>query len=83
MKIKLLLVVFLSLFFITRIEANEEKRVVRVGISNQNFSTYEHTNTKLSSNDFVKIIDLSNNSIIEPIEPLKTIEVMMDNSLSI
>lgn len=81
MKIKLLLVVFLSLFFITRIEANEEKRVVRVGISNQNFSTYEHTNTKLSSNDFVKIIDLSNNSIIEPIEPLKTIEVMMDNSL--
>ena len=81
MKIKLLLVVFLSLFLIGQVEAIEEKRVVRVGISNQNFSSYEHNNVKLNSNDFIKIIDLSKNATIEPIAPLKTLEGMMDNSL--
>ncbi len=81
MKIKLLLVLFLSLFFIGRVNAIDEKKVVRVGISNQNFSTWEHINAKFSSNDFIKIIDMSQTAQIEPIEPLKTIEVMMDDSL--
>jgi len=81
MKIKLLLVLFLSLFFIGLVNAAEEKKVVRVAISNQNFSSYDHNNVKISSNSPIKIIDMLQNSQLQPIEENKIIEVIIQNEL--
>ena len=47
MRIKLLLVLFLSLFFAFSALAIEEKKVVRVAISDQNFSRFNHKNVKI------------------------------------
>ena len=81
MKIKLLLAVLLSLFFIGGVALSQEKQVVRVAISNQNFSSYDYQNIKISSSDFVKIVDMSQEIQTNLIEPLKIIEVVMNNSL--
>ena len=81
MKIKLLLVLFLSLFFIGSINAAEEKKVVRVAISNQNFSSYDHQNIKISSPNLIKIIDISQSNQIEPIQANSIIEVVFNNGL--
>ena len=81
MKIKLLLVLFLSLFFIGSINASEENKVIRVAISNQNFSSYDHQNIKISSSNLIKIIDISQSSQIEPIEANSIIEVIFNNGL--
>lgn len=81
MKIKLLLVLFLGLFFINNSLFAQEKQVIRVGISNQNFSTYDHQSVKISSTDFVKIVDMSQKTQIESVEANKIIEVQMNNSL--
>lgn len=62
MKIKLLLVLFLSLLFIGLCTATEEKKVIRVAISNQNFSNYNHQNIKISSSNQIKMMDMSNSS---------------------
>ena len=81
MKIKLLLVLFLSLFFIGLVNAAEEKKVVRVAISNQNFSTYDHSSIKISSVSPIKIIDMLQNSQLEPIEENKIIKITIQNEL--
>ena len=81
MKIKLLLVLFLSLFIVGSVNAAQEKKVVRVAISNQNFSKYDYQNIKLSSSDYIKIVDMSQSLEIDTIEPQKIIEVVMENSL--
>ncbi|MBR5304301.1 MAG: SpoIID/LytB domain-containing protein [Candidatus Gastranaerophilales bacterium] len=81
MKLKLLLVLFLGLFIIQKPILAQEKQVVRVAISNQNFSTYEHQSVKLSSDDFIKIIDMSQKNQIDPVDANKIIEIRMENSL--
>ena len=63
MRFKLFILLFLGLFFnfISSANAfsNGEKQTVRVAISNQNFSTYEHQNAKISSDEDITIIDIS------------------------
>lgn len=81
MKIKLLLVLFLGLFIGINPLVAQEKQVVRVAISNQNFSKFEHQSIKISSSDYIKIIDMSQRNQIEPIEANKIIEVQMNDSL--
>lgn len=81
MKIKVLLVLFLSLFIFGNFVLAQEKQVIRVGISNQNFSTYEHQSVKISSSDYIKIVDMSQKNQFGPVEPYKIIEVKMENSL--
>ena len=75
MRIKLLLVLFLSILFLNPIHALDNKDVIRVGISNQSFSSYEHQSVKLSSINMIKIVDMSSMSAIEPIEANKIVEV--------
>lgn len=41
---------------------NEEKSTVRVGISNQGFSSYEYTNASFSSDEEILITDMASNS---------------------
>lgn len=75
MRIKLLLVLFLSILFLNPIHALDNKDVIRVGISNQSFSSYEHQSVKLSSINMIKIVDMSSMGAIEPIEANKVVEV--------
>ena len=80
MRIKLFLLLVLC-FLITCFNVSaEEKKVIRVGISNQNFSDYNHQNVKISSSDAVKILDMSRSQELETIEPYETIEIAFRNS---
>ena len=81
MRIKLLLVLFLSLFFAFSALAIEEKKVVRVAISDQNFSRFNHKNVKISSKSPIKIIDLSQQNQSGEISENKVVEIIMGNSL--
>lgn len=81
MKNKLLLVLILSLMFITSCVFAQEKQVIRVAISNQNFSSYDYQNIKLSSSGEIKIINMAKAIQIEPVEAKKIIEIQMIDSL--
>ncbi len=81
MKVRLLLVVFLSLFLVNTSFALEEKTTVRVGISNQSFSTWDFQSVKLSSSNMIKIVDMSNSIDIEDISALSNVEVRMNLGL--
>jgi len=81
MKIKLLILLFFSLFIINPINAQDEKKVIRVGISNQNFSNWEFTSTNLISENMIKIIDMSSNNPLEPIEANKRVGIVFNNGL--
>lgn len=58
MRVKLL-VLFLSLLFSFSALAQTEKSVVRVGISNQNFTSQQYKNIKFSSESEIKIVDMT------------------------
>jgi len=86
MKIKLLLILFLSLFLLNPAYSNssEEKKVIRVALSNQSFSNYEHDSVRISSDNMVSIIDLSKNgsdSQIYVADSNRIIEVIMQEGL--
>ncbi len=81
MKVRLLLVVFLSLFLVNTSFALEEKTTVRVGISNQSFSSWDFQSVKLSSSNMIKIVDMSNSIDIEDISALSNVEVRMNLGL--
>lgn len=84
MRIKVLFILLLSLLFINTTNANSEKTTVRVGISNQSFSSWDYQNVKLSSDDIVKIIsmkDTTNSEPLENIEANKIIEVVLIDNL--
>lgn len=68
MKIKVLLGLFLSLLFFNFALADDEKNVIRVGISNQNFSNWEYKSADFISENIIKIIDMSQNVQIEEIK---------------
>lgn len=85
MRFKLFILLFLGLFFnfISSANAfsNGEKQTVRVAISNQNFSTYEHQNAKISSDEDITIIDISQentSSKINTVPKNSIVEVMMN-----
>jgi len=78
MKIKNLLVLLLSLFILGSLcYGFEEKRTIRVGISNQSFSSWEFQKVKLSSQNIIKIVDMSQNTPIDEIPANSNIEVIM------
>ena len=83
MRIKVLLVLLLSLLFINPACANAEKATIRVGISNQDFSCWDYQSIKLSSSDFVKIVSLAQDTVNLPqelIKPNAIIEVILDEN---
>ena len=84
MKFKLLLILFFSLFLASPVFSNEEKKVIRVALSNQSFSAYEHENVRLTSDNMLSIIDLSksgSDSNIYVADSNRTIEVYMQEGL--
>ena len=50
------------LLFLAPVFAQDEKTTIRVGISNQGFSTYEHNSVKFSSPNEMLIVDMAQNS---------------------
>lgn len=58
--------------------AQGEKSIIRVGISNQSFSSYDHSSVKFSSLDEIQITDLASNSQFK-IQPNKIIEVVIED----
>ena len=84
MKIKLLLTLFLSLFLLSPVFSNEEKKVVRVALTNQSFSAWEHDSVRLSSDNMISIIDLSksgSDSQIYVADSNRILEVIMQDGL--
>lgn len=49
----------------TAVFAQEEKTTVRVGLSNQSFSTFEHQSADFSSPDEVSITDMASNTQVK------------------
>lgn len=45
--------------------AQEEKTTIRVGLSNQSFSTFEHSSAKFSSPDELLVVDMASNGNIK------------------
>ena len=80
--IKILLVLLLSLLVFNTIsnsaDALEEKKTIRVGISNQNFSSREHEKIKISSQDIIKIIDLVQNTRFDDVKAGDKVEIVMN-----
>ena len=80
--IKILLVLLLSLLVFNTIlnsaDALEEKKTIRVGISNQNFSSREHEKIKISSQDIIKIIDLVQNTRFDDVKAGDEVEIVMN-----
>ncbi len=59
-RVFLFLIAFLAFFL--PVFAQDEKTTIRVGISNQGFSTFEHNSVKFSSPDETLIVDMAQNS---------------------
>ena len=59
-RVFLFLIAFLAFFL--PVFAQDEKTTIRVGISNQGFSTFEHNSVKFSSPDEILIVDMAQNS---------------------
>ena len=82
--IKILLVLLLSLLVFNTIsnsaDALEEKKTIRVGISNQNFSSREHEKIKISSQDIIKIIDLVQNTRFDDVKAGDEVEIVMNGN---
>ncbi|MBQ7287559.1 MAG: SpoIID/LytB domain-containing protein, partial [Candidatus Gastranaerophilales bacterium] len=55
---KTVLTLFLSLFLFSPALCNDEKTVIRVGLSNQNYSSYQYQNIKLTSDNNISLIDM-------------------------
>lgn len=82
--IKALLVLFLSLLIFNMVfgiaNATEEKKIIRVGISNQNFATRDHQRIKISSQNIIKIIDMGENTQIDDSTAGSVIEITTNDS---
>ncbi len=75
---KLLLILFLSLFLSGNfVFAQSEKNTVRVGLSNQSFSSRDFRSVTVSSINIIKIVDMSQNTQIEAVEANKPINITM------
>ncbi len=78
---KRILFLLLSLLLVNPVMALSERSVIRVAISNQNFSNFEHYEVKLSSLGIIKVIDMSKNSQLETIPQNSIVRVYMKNNL--
>ncbi len=78
MKIKVLLGLFLSLLLCNIALADEEKKVIRVGISNQSFSNWEYKSADFISENIIKIIDMSQNTSIDEVKANTVITISFD-----
>ncbi len=67
------------LMFFTPVLAQEEKTTIRVGISNQSFSTYEHNSAKFSSPNEILIVDLASNSQFK-VDAAKVLNIKISDS---
>ncbi len=66
------------LIFLTPVFSQEEKTTLRVGISNQNFSSYEHESAKFSSDEEILIVDLASNTQFK-VQGDKIINIKIDD----
>lgn len=84
MKIKLFLILIMGLLTFSLAGAQEEKKVIRVGISNQSFSNYSHYSAKVMSDTPISIIDMSEsttNSQISNVQAGDLVEILYANGL--
>ncbi len=81
MKKGLIILLITSVFLIQNAFAQMEKSTVRVGISNQSFSQYDYQNIKLSSQNIIKVVDMSQNTKIDDIAAGKIVEIQMNDGL--
>ena len=79
MKLKIYIVLLLSLFLYCNCFAFEEKKVIRVGISNQNFSSQVFKNATFISNAEIRIIDMAQNVSIANVEANKQLNVALQD----
>lgn len=84
MKIKLILILLLGMFAISSVYSEEEKKVVRVGISDQLFSNYVHQSVMVSSDDVISIMNISENGLNSQVytsQPNETINILFANNM--
>lgn len=81
MKLRILLLFILSLCLINPTYSLEEKKNIRVGISDTSFSTWNHQSTQITSDNQIIIVDMSSNTKFAPIEALKTLEIKISDNL--
>ena len=81
MKKGIITLLAITMFLFGTAFAQMEKNTVRVGISNQSFSQFDYQNIKLSSQNIIKVVDMSQNTQINDIEAGKIVEIQMINSL--
>ena len=81
MKKGLIILLITITFLAQNVFAQMEKSTVRVGISNQSFSQYEYEKIKLSSQNIIKVVDMSQNNKIDDIQAGKIVEVQIINGL--
>ena len=72
---KLLIFIFLLSAFASPTYAAKEKTTVKVGITTQNFSQYEHNSARFVSENIIKITDMGSAFEIEPVEANKILSV--------
>lgn len=80
MRIKLIFLLLLLFLSNAVTMAQNEKTTVRVGLSNQNYSSQEFENANITSINIIKIIDMSQNMQLEEVEANKTITVLISDS---
>ena len=76
-----LIILLITTFLFMNAYAQMEKSTVRVGISNQSFSQFDYQNIKLSSQNIIKVVDMSQNTSIQDIEANKIVEIQMIDGL--
>ena len=76
-----LIILLITTFLFMNAYAQMEKSTVRVGISNQSFSQFDYQNIKLSSQNTIKVVDMSQNTSIQDIEANKIVEIQMIDGL--
>ena len=76
-----LIILLITTFLFMNAHAQMEKSTVRVGISNQSFSQFDYQNIKLSSQNTIKVVDMSQNTSIQDIEANKIVEIQMIDGL--
>ena len=76
-----LIILLITTFLFMNAYAQMEKSTVRVGISNQSFSQFDYQNIKLSSQNIIKLVDMSQNTSIQDIEANNIVEIQMIDGL--
>lgn len=81
MKKILFLLLFIFLLSLDNVFALNEKTTIRVGLSNQNFSVFEHQSQEFICENTIKITDLQNNIEIKNIEANTPVKITMEEGV--